>query len=49
MLPSDPNSKQCKNVILRFRLHEVSASILWQLFDDASDTALIENNGAAPQ
>ena len=27
------------------RLHWASASILWQCYDDASNTALIENNG----
>ena len=30
---------------LKARLHQVSASTLWQLSDDASDTALTENNG----
>ena len=33
---------------LRARLHQASASSLRQLCKDASDTALIENNGVAP-
>ena len=33
---------------LRTRLHRASASMLRQLYDDASDTVLIENNGVAP-
>ena len=32
---------------LRVGLHQASASMLRQLCDDASDTVLIENNGAA--
>ena len=30
------------------RLHQASASTLRQLCDDASDTALVENNGVTP-
>ena len=33
--------------LIRVRLHQTSASTLRQLCDDASDTALIENNGVA--
>ena len=32
---------------LRARLHQASASTLWQLCDDASDSVLIEINGDA--
>ena len=34
---------------VRVILHQVSASMLRQLCDDACDTALIENNGVAPE
>ena len=33
---------------LGVHLHQVSASTLQQLCDDASDTVLIENNGVTP-
>ena len=32
---------------LRAHIHQVSASMLQQLCDDATDTVLIENNGVA--
>ena len=35
--------------MLRTRLHQASASTLQQLCDDASDSVLIENNGAASE
>ena len=34
---------------VRVHLHQASASTLQQLCDDASNTALIENNGIAPE
>ena len=33
---------------IRARLYRVSVSMLRQLYNDASDTVLIENNGVAP-
>ena len=34
---------------VRAHLHQVSASRLWQLYDDACNSILIENNGVAPE
>ena len=36
-------------ILLRPVLHQVSASMLWQLFDDANNPFLIENNGVTPE
>ena len=33
----------------RARLHQALASTLLQLYDNASDTVLIENNGVVPE
>ena len=35
--------------IIRVGLHQASASTLRQLWDDASNSVLIENNGVAPE